>query len=179
VPAQEITAKRYAEAAFGLARDRGEIDRWVADLAAVAEVLNDKQVRALLDNPRVPETRREEMLDRALAGVSPLVLNFAKLLARRHRVDLIDEIVAAFNRMVDEYRGIVYADVTVAVPISEDEERYIRDRLSAMLKKDVRVRLHVDPRIIGGVIARVGDHVIDGSTRTRLLALRRRLAVAR
>jgi F-type H+-transporting ATPase subunit delta len=179
VPAREIAAKRYAEAVFSLAREKGDLDRWAADLETIAGTFADPELFALLENSRVPEATKEGMLQRTLGAISPLALNFAKLLVQRRRVSLAPDVAAFFREMLDAERGIVHAEVTTAVPVDAAEQSFIQQRLAAMLHKDVRIEMRVDSSIIGGVVARVGDRLIDGSTRTRLIALRHRLETAR
>jgi F-type H+-transporting ATPase subunit delta len=179
VPAREIAAKRYAEAVFSLAREKGDLDRWALDLETIAGTFADPQLFALLENSRVPEATKNEMLTRSLGAIAPLALNFAKLLVQKQRAGLAADVADYFRQMVDEDRGIVHAEVTTAIAVSDDEQRLIRQRLSAMTNKDVRVQMRIDPAIIGGVVARIGDRLIDGSTRTRLIALRHRLESAR
>ena len=179
MPAREIAAKRYAEAVFSLAREKGDLDRWALDLDTIAGTFADPQLFALLENSRVPEATKDGMLTRSLGAVSPLALNFAKLLVQKQRVMLAADVATFYRQMVDEERGIVHAEVTTAVAVTPDEQQFIQQRLNAITHKDVRVEMRVDPAIIGGVVARIGDRLIDGSTRTRLVALRHRLESAR
>src|SRR5205807_7039422 len=106
-------------------------------------------------------------------------LNFARLLVQRRRVALAPQVVEDFNQMADDYLGLAHAEVTTAVPVSQQEQQLIAEQLSRLTGKRVDVRIRTDPSIIGGMVARVGDRLIDGSTRSRLLALRSRLEAAR
>jgi F-type H+-transporting ATPase subunit delta len=179
MPNQEIAAKRYAEAVFDIAREQQAFDRWRADLQAVAGVFGDPEMLGLLENAKLAVAAKTDLLRRTLTGVSPVAFNFAQLLVRRRRENLAQQIADAFNTMLDEHRGIAHAEVTTAVAVSDEERRLIVERLSQLTGKNVDVQTHVDPRIIGGMIARVGDHLIDGSTRTRLHMLRQRLETGR
>lgn len=179
MPERNIAAKRYAEAVFGIAREHDTFDQWLRDLQSVAGVFGDEQAFGLLGNARVPESAKTDLLRRTLAGVSPEAMNFARLLVQRGRVGLAPGVVTYFREMVDNFRNVAHADVTTAVPVSAEEKRFIEARLSELMHKTVTADTRVDPRIIGGVIARVGDRLIDGSTRTRLIALWHRLEAAR
>jgi len=176
---REIAARRYAEAVFQIARDQQSIDRWRADLQTVAATFANPEVLGLLENATVPAATKDSVLTQTLTGVSPLALSYARLLVQRRRVALSPQVVEEFRRLSDDYLGIAHADVTTVVEVDENERRLISERLSRMTGKQVEVETHTDPSILGGMIARVGDRLIDGSTRTRLQALRVRLESAR
>jgi F-type H+-transporting ATPase subunit delta len=176
---REIAATRYAEAVFGIAREQRTIDRWQSDLQTVGAVFSNPEVLGLLENATVPAAAKEDVLQRTLAGVSPLALNFARLLVQRRRYSLAPQVADDFRALADEYLGIAHAEVTTVVDVDDNEKRLIAERLSQITGKKVDVQIRIDPSILGGMIARVGDTLIDGSTRTRLQALRRRLEVAR
>jgi len=179
MPRRDIAAKRYAEAVFQIARDSRTIDRWRADLQVIAAVLGDPQVFAVLENAKIPQQAKLNLIRQGLEGVTQQALNFAFLLVQRRRVALATEIVVFFNEMADDYLGIAHAEVTTAIPVAAQEQQLIAEQLSRMTGKQVDVQMRVDPSIIGGMVARVGDRLIDGSTRSRLQALRTRLEAAR
>jgi F-type H+-transporting ATPase subunit delta len=171
-------AKRYAQAAFEIASESGTVETWRAEVADVATVLTDSQLAPVLADTKIPVDRRLAMLERALA-VSPLVLNLARLLVSRGRSLDARAMADAFVRMADEQQGIAHASVTTAVPLSQEQLTAIETQLSASLHKQVKATSSVDPAIIGGVVVRVGDKLIDGSVRTRLKRLRLELEGAR
>jgi F-type H+-transporting ATPase subunit delta len=176
---REIAAKRYAEAVFQIARDSQSLSAWRADLQAIGGVLGEPEILALLESGKVPEPAKFDLLRRSLAGVSPLALNFAMLLVQRRRVALAPQVTDFYFEMADNYLGIAHAEVTTAVPVSAEEQQLIAEQLSRITGKKVDVQMRTDPSIIGGMIAKIGDRLIDGSTRSRLIALRSRLEVAR
>ncbi len=176
---REIAATRYAEAVFGIARDQQTLDQWRADLQTIGAVFSDPEVLGLLENATVPVAAKEDVLRRTLVGISPLALNYARLLVERRRFTLAPQIADDFRALADDYLGLAHAEVTTVVDVDDNEKRLIAERLSQITGKKVDVQIRVDPAILGGMIARVGDTLIDGSTRTRLQALRRRLEVAR
>jgi F-type H+-transporting ATPase subunit delta len=172
---RDPVAKRYARAAFEIARDRGTLDEWAADLALLATVMADARASAFLSDTRAALSERHRFLENTLEGVDPLVLNLAKLLVAKGRVAIAPQVVEAYENLVDEHRGVSHAEVLTAVPLSDDEKRAVEERLSELTGTKVIARLEVQPEIVGGVLARVGDRLIDGSTRGRLMALRRSL----
>ena len=174
-----ISVRRYAEAVLDLASGDDSLDAWSRDLRTIADFTDDPGVAGIIASARVPRAERLRLLEAGLNGqVSPLALNLVRLLNERDRAGLARGIQTTFQEMSDERRGIAHATVTTAVALDGDERAAIAARLSAMTGKRVDVTPVVDESIIGGVIARIGDQLIDGSTRTRLVALKRRLAGA-
>jgi F-type H+-transporting ATPase subunit delta len=179
VAARTTAARRYAEAVFALAGESNTLDRWSDDLAALAAFGDDTDVASLLRGNRVPRDEKMRLVEAGVGGqLSPLAMNLARLLNERGKFHLAREVEHTFREMVDDARGLAHATVTTAVPLSDDERTAIAARLSSMTGKQVDVTPVVDESIIGGLIARIGDQLIDGSTRTRLVALKRRLESA-
>jgi F-type H+-transporting ATPase subunit delta len=176
---RDIAAKRYAEAVFQIARDQQNLNVWRADVRRIGTVFSDPEVIAVLENTRVPWETKDELLVRSLVGVLPLALNYARLLVLRRRERLAMQVADYFDDLVDDFLGVAKAEVITAVEIDENEKRLIAEQLSRITRKQVSVQVSIDPSIIGGFVARVGDKLIDGSTKTRLLVMRRRLEVAR
>ncbi len=176
---REIAARRYGEAAFQIARDGGTEERWSEGLALMAAVFSDSEIAALMQEARISTADKMGLAEKALAGVDPLVLNLARLLVHRGRTALAGQIAEAFQELVDAERGIAHALVTTAVPLSDDETKAVAEKLSEISDLQVVVETQVDESIIGGLIARIGDKLIDGSTRSQLMALKRRLREAR
>ena len=176
---REIAARRYGEAASQIAREGGTEERWSEGLSLMAAVFSDSEIAALMQEARVSSADKMGLAEKALVGVDPLVLNLARLLVHRGRTALASQIAEAFQELADAERGIAHALVTTAVPLSDDETGAVAEKLSEISDLQVVVETQVDERIIGGLIARIGDKLIDGSTRSRLAALKRRLREAR
>lgn len=176
MPARSPSARRYAEAIFSLASEQGSLGQWTSDLGAIAGFVSEADVSRVLNSSRVPAGEKLRLLTAGLEReVGPLAWNLVRLLHHRGKIAIAPEIRDAFQEMVDESRGVAHAVVTTAVPLSDDERRAVEAKLSSMTGKQVDVTPVVDESIIGGVIARIGDQLIDGSTRSRLVALKRRL----
>jgi F-type H+-transporting ATPase subunit delta len=170
--------KRYAQAAFQIAVASNSVEAWRGELNDVATVLAESGAAPVLADARVPVQQRLAMVERIL-DVSPLALNLAKLLVSRSRSLDARAVANAFDRMADEAEGIEHAEVTTAVQLSPEQLTSIESQLSRSLGKTVRAIATVDPSIVGGVLVKVGDHLVDGSVRTRLKMLRRELGGAR
>ena len=171
------SATRYAQAAFQLADEADRLDEWLADLKTVAESLQHKELAAVLDSPRVPLDKKLAVIDEVLGGeVDRLTRNLVALLASRNAASTVPEVADRFGEMVDARRGIVRGEVTSAVPLSDKQLAGIKETLKGIAGADVRLSTRVDPAIVAGFVARVGDRVIDGSARTKLKEMRRALA---
>jgi len=172
---REPAAKRYAQAAFELAREKGDLDAWQRDLGTLATALQAPGAAVFLASRQVPDEAKQDALRRIIGEPAPLVWNLLRLLTERNRLPLLPQIIEAYQSLVDEERGIAHAQVITAVPVSDEERSAIARRLSELTGKQVQVEAHQDPEILGGLVARIGDQLIDGSTRTKLTALKRQL----
>jgi F-type H+-transporting ATPase subunit delta len=123
----------------------------------------------------VPFEAKQEFVERTLADFLPEVRNFVLLLTRRRRIRLLPRIYEEFGQLANEYRGIVVAEVTSAVPLDDADKAVIIRQLSELTGRRAILRTQVDPSILGGLIVRIGDKLIDGSLRTRLERLRETL----
>ena len=171
-----VSARRYAEAAFALAVESDTLDRWSGDLLTMANFIAEPEVAGIVASGRVPRDEKMRLLEAGLkAYVSPHAMNLVRLLDQRGKALLAREIQIAFQSMVDERRGIAHAVVTTAVPLADDERAAIAAKLSSLTGKQVDVTSVVDQSILGGIVARIGDQLVDGSTRSRLAALKRSL----
>ena len=173
--ARAASARRHAQAAFEIALERDELDVWRRDLERIAGAMRDPVLRPVLESPKVPFTEKTRILGQWLEGVTPLAMNLAHLLVARGRLGIAEDIFTEYERLVDDHRGIAHAEVTTAVPLGEGEREKLVRRLGEVVGKEIVLRERVDPALIGGLRARVGDKLIDGSTKSRLLWLRESL----
>jgi F-type H+-transporting ATPase subunit delta len=170
------SARRYAQAAFEVAREKHDVKGWVTDLATLDDILTDQDVALALENPRLDTGKRVGLaLSLVPTGFNQERANFLKLLVVGNRTNLISEIKAEFQRLVDDAEGRVELEVTAALPLSSAEQGAITQGLSDKVGREVKVNVTVDPSIIGGLIIRRGDHVVDGSVRRRLAEMREEL----
>ncbi len=168
-------ATRFAEAAFAVAREGNQLDAWLAALDGAAALFADTRAERFLTSPVVEPDRKQAALAELLPGLPAPVSNFLGILARRDRLDLLPDVHRVFRRLANEHRGIAVAQVTTARPLDPGQQDLIAARLAAVTGKRVEIEVRVDPAILGGVVAHVGDNVIDDSIRGRLERLRRAL----
>jgi F-type H+-transporting ATPase subunit delta len=172
----ESAARRYAEAVFEIAQSQNRLDEWDQDLELLAQILRGPEVLPWLSNPSVPIADKEALIDTGMAFASQEARNLGRLLAVRGRAELAEQILVVYRRRLDQARGIVHAVVTTAVTLSDQERFIIAERLTNLTGQQVKMEAAVDPAIIGGLVVRIGDQLIDGSARARLTELKRRLA---
>ncbi len=170
--------RRYAQAVFDLALSSNQLDQWESDLEVIRQVFQTREVANVLENPKSNRDKKVNLINQILQGrVSQPALNLALLLVNRSRQGYIGQIVDIYKHELYQMRGIGVAEVTTAVPISEAEENLIRQKLTQLTGyKQIVINKRVDPSIIGGMVARIGDTLIDGSVTSRLQTLRKNLA---
>jgi F-type H+-transporting ATPase subunit delta len=171
-------AKRYTQAVFGLAKEKGNFDQWQTDLARLNALVSDERAAYYLASPNVSVADKQALLDATLVDNSQESRNLARLLLQRHRLEIVPEMFVRYQELVLEERGIAVAEVTTAEPLDERAQEVVKAQLRKLVGKDVELRMKTDPAIIGGIIARVGDQLIDGSVINQLRRLRARLAAA-
>jgi F-type H+-transporting ATPase subunit delta len=174
--ARRVYARRYARAVFEIALEKKELDRWQADLEKVAALGEDAAFIALIENPKVGLEKKNEILSRLLGELNPLARNLVYLLVSRGRLSMIGEITQEYHRLLDSYRGIEHAEVITAVPLDAKEKKKLEEHLGKVVGKKIVLEASVDPSLVGGMIARVGGKLLDGSTHGQLLALKKDLA---
>jgi F-type H+-transporting ATPase subunit delta len=174
-------ARNYAEALLTLATKAGAREVWGTTISALGDAVSSEiSLRNVLENPRVTAAQKTQLLRSALAGIAaPTLVRFVEKLVANRRQMLLPAIAIEYHNLVDEAEGRVHARVTVAREADAAMRETITAALSKALQKTVVPHLTVDPRILGGVVVRVGDTVMDGSVRRRLARLRDRLVSAR
>ncbi len=169
-------ARRYAEAIFGLALKQNTLDRTLEDMQGLAQLFSKHTLAYLLREPKVPAQRKEKALRDALGTkVLPTSLNLALLIVQRGLVDLMPNIAKELERMALDHKNQARAEVTTAAPMDEKQQTLVKQALESKTGKTILLQTKVRPEILGGVVARVGDQVIDGSVQQRLQALKRQL----
>jgi len=168
-------AKRYAQALVEIGEEQNALDGYGRDLTALTELVADsKDFREVLINPVFPKEDKKKIANSILEklGTDRMVINFINLLIDRKRIDQLEGIEKAYHQRVDEIRGITRGEVASASSLDDAELDRIRKALSDISGKDVRLSARVDPSLIGGLVAKVGDKVFDGSIRSQLNELK-------
>jgi len=164
-------ARNYAEALFAASPEFGELIDAVAGAIAA-----DERIKAVLESPRVSKAAKSQILARALKGEAPAeFVRFLSAVVRRGRQGLLGEIASEYQVLLDTQLNRVHAGVTLANEADARTEKQIVERLTKALGREVRAHFRADPRILGGVVVRVGDRIFDGSVRRRLTTLQRRM----
>ena len=174
--ARRVYARRYARAVFEIALERKELDRWQADLKEVAALGEEAAFMALVENPKIGFDKKEKVLSELLGDINPLARNLVYLLVSRGRFSMVGDIAEEYQRLLDGYRGIEHAEVVTAVPLDDKERKRLEEHLGVVVGKKIVLESSVDPSLVGGMIARVGGKLLDGSTHSQLLALKKELA---
>ncbi len=168
-------AKRYAQALFDLAQAEGKEESWLASVSDITGQLADPSAGLFFGEPRIPQERKAAVVAELAAGADETVAKFVGLLVQKQVVGALPAIVREYGRLLNESRGRAQASVTSAAPLSPEQQSRLRAALGLMLGKEVVLDAQEDPGVIGGIVVRVGDQVMDGSVRARLEGLRQSL----
>ena len=171
------TTLAYAQSLLDLAGEQNEAEAIGEELGQIAEIVEQNPTfAAYLADPGIGHDERARTLQQTFAGkVSPLMWNFMGVLNLKRRLKEIPAIAAAYDDLLDEKLGKIEVDVTVAQKLSPEQLEQVRQRVSQALKKDAVIHQYVDDSIIGGLLIRVQDKLIDASVRSQLHSMREQL----
>lgn len=170
-------ARRYAQAVFDIGKEQNTLTVWDVDLRIIRETIEaDPSLMRVFADPETSPAEQQRLIERLFSSsLTPVAYNFVRLLLRNRRLTLAPQIQEAFDEMYLAEQGIAYADVTTAIPLDPAEEARVAESLTRFTGKAIKLRTHVDPDIIGGILARVGDQLIDGTVTSQLRQLKNRL----
>lgn len=177
--ARRVYARRFAQAVFKIALEKKELDRWQSDLRKIASLGEDATLISLLQDPRLHFDTKAKLLSERFGDINPLALNLVYLLITKGKLNIVGDVADEYQRLLDSYQGIERAEVITVIPLDDEDKLRLTEHLGAIVGKKVVLKPEVDPRLIGGIVARVGDKLLDGSTRSKLAALREGLAGTR
>jgi F-type H+-transporting ATPase subunit delta len=163
--------RRYAQAYFELARQDDKIPQRRDDLVNAVETLSTAEVGGALANPRLGLSDRTRLALEVLEGIGEPARNLVRLLIERNRIGVLGDLVETYDLLTDRDSGVMRAEVITAIPVDEDLTTRIGNALGEKLGAAVQTEVRQDPSILGGLIIRIGDRVIDDSVRTRLQQL--------
>lgn len=176
--ANSAYAIRHAQEVFKTALEKKELNKWQSDLRRIASLAKDATLLALLENPEVSFDDKAEVLAERLVEVNPEALKLVAELVAKGRLTVMGEIADEYQRLVDNYHGIEgaeVAEVTTAIELDDEDKLRLAQRLTSIVGKPVVLKPKVDSSLLGGIIIRVGDKLIDGSIRSKLEALKREM----
>jgi F-type H+-transporting ATPase subunit delta len=173
VPApRDIAGRRYALALIAIARDDQSFDAWAAAIDALEGLTAQPSYVEALQADGMTDERFQAIVRRVLPDIGEKQVNFLRLLRRKNRLALGASIASFFRELLDEERGLLRAEVTSAVPLDDAQQQRLIDRLAQETGKQVALEARVDQSLLGGMVVRIGDRLVDGSTRSRLRRLR-------
>ncbi len=171
---QTILARRYAKALFSLGKEQGKNESYSEALGAIAELYKDESVENALINPLYPLDARQKVMAKIaeLAKADTILTSFLNLLLEKKRADILPDIAHEMQVMVDQEQNISHGSVVSAIELDDALKEKIQQTLEKITGNKVILEASVDPSIIGGVVAKVGDLVLDGSIKTQLNGLK-------
>jgi F-type H+-transporting ATPase subunit delta len=173
---RDSAPRRYADAAFEIALRDGTVETWREELDTAAVTSTSGELESILANPALPLDQRVTVAEKVFAKLSGPVRNLILLMVRRNRIEQLPRVAAEFRRLDDRHNGLTHATATSAAALGADEIRAITARLEELTGGQIALETAVDPSLLGGLVVRVGDRLIDGSVRGRLERLRGQLA---
>jgi len=175
----EEIAEVYARALFEAAKDNDVVDRIHDELAEVDDALrDDADLRLFFFSPYFTSDEKKEAIGRVVDGADERTVNFLELLAERHRMPLLPRIRRQFDARWADDQGLLTVSVTSAVELDEKLVEDIGSRIQDQTGRKVELSSNVDPEVLGGLVVRVGNMVLDASVRNRLEQLRKQVAKA-
>jgi F-type H+-transporting ATPase subunit delta len=169
---------RYCRSLTDIVFEENVEERVAEDLKTYGEIFSAApDVLDILRSPAVPHDAKEKLLSElmALYPVHTIASNFLRVLLQHNRIGHFQQILEGFLKAVSERKGILSAQVTAAMPLSKDELKNLAVRLTGMTGKTVKVELQTDAGLLGGMVVQIGDTIYDGSIRTQLAEMKKRL----
>jgi F-type H+-transporting ATPase subunit delta len=175
---EEIAAV-YARSLFEVAKEQDKLDLVREQLGEFADALGDsRELQVFFFSPYFSTAEKQDGLDRAVSGADPVVVNFLKLLIENHRMPVIFRVRREYERLWEEENKLLPVRVTSAVELDSKTVSQIGDKIAEQTGRKVELSSDVDPDILGGIVVRVGNSILDASIRNRLEQLRRQVARA-
>jgi F-type H+-transporting ATPase subunit delta len=171
-------ARRYAEAMLELAEERKQVDRVAADFGLLRQVIAEsRDFASFLRSPVISKEKKRSVLDTLFSSrLDALTMDFLRLLTDKSREGALKEISVEFMRLLDERLGIVNVEVRAPLELAKGQREGLQRQFEGMTRKKVRLSVSMDQQLLGGLVAKVGDTVFDGSLRRQLELLRERFA---
>lgn len=169
-------ARPYVQAAFDIAQKQGDLKGWSAVMQALTELMANEEVRAVVSSPRVQRDQVEALMLQLVGDVNKEQSNFVRVLAQNGRLTVVTEIAAMYEVLRAEAEKSSQVTVNSAFELNVAQQQKIVAALKVRLGCDIKLSYNVDQTLLGGIVIRMGDKVIDGSANTRLAELAYALA---
>jgi F-type H+-transporting ATPase subunit delta len=175
----EEIAQVYARSLFEVAKERDELDEVREQLAQFTDALaTNRELEVFFFSPYFSTEEKKDGLHRVVSGASESVRNFLELLVENHRMPVLFRIRRELDRLWEEEHRLLPVEITSAVPLDEAVASRIGEEIGRQTGRRVELKSTVDPDVIGGIVLRVGNSILDASIRNRLESLRRQVAKA-
>jgi F-type H+-transporting ATPase subunit delta len=174
----QTVARRYATALADVVIERGEAREVRDELTAWEEMMQSNEtLLEVFRNPTIPYEKKRKVLNALIerTRVRPLTANFLQVLLQNQRLAELGEVNKRFTQVLDERSGVVSAQVTTARPVAADSQEALRSKLATLTGKKVSLSFTTDEELIGGIVARVGSTIYDGSVRNQLQQVKERM----
>ncbi|QGP91762.1 ATP synthase subunit delta [Neomoorella glycerini] len=165
----QTIARRYARALFEVARQKGALAGFAAALERVGQALAENpELRRVLYHQLIPVREKQRLMDTLFPDVDPLLKNFFHLVLAKGRERALPEMAAQFRRLVDRENRVLPVEVQAAAPLSEEVTATLKERLAHITGQNIRLQTALDPALLGGMVIRLGDRVLDASLKKKL-----------
>lgn len=173
-----LVSRRYARALMQATREQEMLDSVQEDVEYLLQLSKtSEEFQTLLTDPMIRPRHKQDMFDTLFSErLTPITLSFLNLLAEKQRESLLEECLTVFQEVLDEAAGTVTAHVTTVAPLSRSQRRALQEKLEQFSGRSIRFEEDCDPGIMGGLVVRIKDTVLDGSVATQLRQLREHLA---
>ena len=175
----EELARVYARALFEVASEQGKLDLIREQLRQFVDSLNDnRDLSVFFFSPYFSTQEKQEALERMLDGADPNFDNFLRVLIENHRMPVIFRLQREYDRLWEEENKLLPVEITSAIELDEKIIRTVADKIGERTGREVELTIRVEPDILGGIVVRVGNSILDASIRNRLNQLRKQVASA-
>ena len=174
----KLGSKRYAEAVFEIAQENNQLEEWRQGLEKITSVLEIPELKVILVSPKLSFESKRKLLQECLKDILPSALNLVYLLVAKGRTNLVALIKKEYDRLLDSFYGIERIKIITAVPIEDNVRGMLIDKLEKLTSNEVVSDFELNPAILGGIVIKIGDKLIDGGLKTRLETLKKNLHTA-
>lgn len=173
----KAVARRYAQALLALATEKNALDEYEKDLAFVVATISEQlELKNYMESPKVLSDEKKQTIKKLFTDkISPMALNFVCLVIDKQREQYLLDMLIQYRKYMDEAKNIMDAEVRSAVQLTNNDFEELVNKLSKATGKNIRLKQVIDTSLLGGLVVRIGDKVIDGSVAKRLTLLRQSL----